>query len=143
MCDRLSFASYHYFFVISMFFITKYTGRQYFFLSIYLNLQTENYHHGHYILKLCNILENFRFTTSKVEVDIQYKKHCIRVNSQVVKRLKTYDLSRKLGNITKMSTFGCRQSPVASLSSRNKTFLIATKNHAKQLQSFLLLFSFA
>ena len=30
----------------------------------------------HNILKLCNILENFRSTTSKTILDIQYKKHC-------------------------------------------------------------------
>ena len=35
------------------------------------------YNHGHNILEICNILEIFGFTTSKVVVDIKHKKHCI------------------------------------------------------------------
>ena len=44
--------------------------------------------HGYNISELCNILEKFGFTTSKAVVDIQYKKHCIRL----------YKLTSKLPN---------------------------------------------
>ena len=49
-------------------------------------------------MKHLKILVQVPFATSKVVLDIQYKKHCIRVASRVAERRKIQDL-RKLGNI--------------------------------------------
>ena len=55
-------------------------------------------------MKHLDILVQVPFATSKVVLDIWYKKHCIRVALRVAKRLKAYDLRKlgNIGNITKM-----------------------------------------
>ena len=64
-------------------------------------------------MKHLKILVQVPFATSKVVLDIQYKKHCIRLTSRVAERLKTQDLrkSGNIGNMTKMAG-GRAQYPV-------------------------------
>ena len=73
-------------------FLTKFAQRGYFWsktekvnTTIKFYIFELVYIHGRNILELCNILEKFRFTTSKAVVDIYYKKLCM----SVAERLKT------------------------------------------------------
>ena len=71
-------------------------------LSINAKIATSTHNPGHNILKLYHVLVQFWFTTSKVNLDIQFNKFGRRVTSQFAKQLKTQNL-KKLGQITKIS----------------------------------------
>ena len=60
--------------------------------------------HGHKIMKHSKTLVQLPFVTRKMVLDIQYKKHCMRVASRIAEQLKTQDFRKlgKIGNITKV-----------------------------------------
>ena len=60
------------------------------------------YKHFHNILRLFDVLSNFRFSTSKTMCDYYLQTLYIRVASQVAERLSRSEI-RKLGNISKVS----------------------------------------
>ena len=78
-------------------------------------------------MKHLKILVQVPFATSKVILDIQSKKHCIRVALRVAERLKTQEI-RKYCEYHKN---GRKQSLVPSLPSANKNLVLVIKNYAK------------
>ena len=55
----------------------------------YYTVKIKNYHLGHNILELYNVLVEIRLTKSKTKRDIKYSKLGIQAASRVAKRLKT------------------------------------------------------
>ena len=76
-------------------------------------------------MKHLKILVWVPFATSKVVVDIQYKKHCIRVASRVAER------PQEIRKYWEYHKNGRRQSLVPSLPSANKNLALVVKNYAK------------
>ena len=81
-------------------------------------------------MKHLKILVQVPFATSKVVIDIQYKKHCIRVASHVVERLKTQDI-RKLGNIGNITKMAIDRAQYPIFLAQMKNLVVVVKNYPK------------
>ena len=55
----------------------------------------KTYNPGHKTMRQFKILVQVLFTASKVVHDIYYRKHCVRVASQLAERLKAQNLTEK------------------------------------------------